>query len=121
MTNAKMLATAVTAAMIAATSITVAPATAQQTIAPATVSDLELDAFVVAYKEVTAIEQDYGARLQDAGGDAEKQAIIGEAQVEMAQAVEAAPNIGVDRYIEILQLAQTDPELQAQLTTRLQD
>jgi hypothetical protein len=121
MSNANILATTFTVAALAVAPVIVAPAMAQQTTAPASVSESELDAFVVAYKEVVAIEQEYGVRLQGVGDDAEKQAIINEAQVEMTQAVEEAPNIEVDRYVEILQLAQADPELQAQLTAKLQD
>ncbi len=118
-----------TAALAAATfaAAPVAPAMAQQAPAQApepvsaSVSKTELEAFVVAYKHVVAIEQVYGQRLQAAADDAEKQAIINEAQVEMTQAVEDAPDIGVDRYIEILQMAQTDPELEADLKDRLQN
>ncbi len=117
MLNAKIFATAITVATIAA-----APAAiAQEAMAPATVSASELDAFVVAYKDVIAIEQDYGVRLQQAGDESEKQLIISEAQDEMTQAVEAAPDIEVERYIEIIQLAQADPDLQADLTAKLQD
>lgn len=121
MSNTKILATAITALTIAVASVATLPAMAQQSTAQAEVSESEIDAFVVAYKEVVAIEQDYGARLEGVADEAEQQAIISEAQTEMTQAVEESPNIEVDRYIEILQTAQTDPDLQAQLTAKLQD
>lgn len=121
MSKTRMFATAITAATLAAAPIVVTPVMAQQSTAPATVTEPELDAFVTAYKDVVAIEQDYGARLEGVDDSAQQQAIISEAQIEMTQAVEEAPDIGVDRYIEILQLAQTDPELQAELTARLQE
>ncbi|GGH63752.1 DUF4168 domain-containing protein [Frigidibacter albus] len=121
MSISKILATAITAATITASPLVLAPAMAQQTIDPASVSDSELDAFVVAYEEVAAVEQDYGARLQQADGEAEKQAIVTEAQAKMTQAIEETPNIEVDRYVEILQLAQVDTDLQAELTAKLQD
>lgn len=121
MIKAKALAAAVTVAMVAATSAFVTPAMAQQAPASSTVSESELDAFVGALKDVIAIEQKYEARLQGVDDDADKQVIINEAQAEMTQAVEDAPNIEVDRYVEILQLAQADPALQAELTTKLQD
>ncbi|MCZ0811414.1 MAG: DUF4168 domain-containing protein [Pseudomonadota bacterium] len=121
MSNAKILATAITAATFAFAPVVAAPAMAQQSTAPASVSEDELDAFVVAYKDVIAIEQEFGARLQEAGDEAEEQEIINEAQAEMTQAVDEAPDIDVDRYVEILQLAQTDADLQAQLTAKLQD
>lgn len=121
MFNSKILATAITAATIATAPIAVLPAMAQEATGSAAVSDAELDAFVGAYKDVVVIEQEYGARLQDAGDEAEQQALISEAQAEMTQAVEDAPDIEVDRYIEILQIAQADPELQADLTAKMQD
>ncbi len=117
MLNAKIFAAALTVATIA----TAPFAIAQETTAPETVSSSEIDAFVVAYKGVVAIEQAYGARLEGIDDSAEQQLIIREAQTEMTQAVEDAPDIEVERYVEILQLAQTDPELQAELTAKLQD
>ncbi|MET4128690.1 DUF4168 domain-containing protein [Roseovarius sp. MBR-6] len=118
MFKAKMLATAL--ALVIAPVGTL-PAMAQQGTAQVQVSESELDAFVVAYRAVVEIEQEYGSRLQDVTAEAERQAIISEAQAEMTQAVEEAPDIEVDRYVEILQVAQADPDLQARLTDRLQD
>ncbi len=119
MTLRNKIAATLTAITIAAGPAFVLPAFAQQ--APSEVSETEIDAFVIAYKEVATIEQEYTKRLQTAEGEAEQQAIINEAQVEMTQAVEDAPGIGVDRYVEILQLARNDTDLQSQLNSRLQD
>ncbi|MFO7772215.1 MAG: DUF4168 domain-containing protein [Roseovarius gahaiensis] len=123
MSNAKKLATAITAAALAIAPVVMTPAMAQESTAPAPapVAEDELDAFVVAYKDVIAIEEKFVVRLEEASDEAEEQAIISEAQAQMTQAVEEAPDIEVDRYVEILQLAQTDPDLQAELTTKLQD
>lgn len=121
MFNAKALTAVFTVAMVATTPAFLLPAMAQQAPASSTVSEPELDAFVVALKDVIAIEQEYETRLHDVDDEAEQQAIIDEAQIEMTQAVDEAPNIEVDRYVEILQLAQADPTLQAQLTAKLQD
>lgn len=115
----KTITAAVTAVTLAAAPVVVAPAMAQQ--APAEVSETELDAFVVAYKNVVAIEQSYSQEFQAAQDEAAQQAILTDARAEMAQAVKDAPDISVDRYVEILQLAQTDPDLQADLNSRLQD
>lgn len=121
MFNAKSLAPAIAALTIAAAPIATLPAMAQQGTAQAEISESELDAFVGAYKEVVAIEEEFGARLQGVTDEAEQQAIVSEAQSEMTQAVEEAPDIEVDRYIEILQIVQVDPDLQAKLSERLQD
>ncbi|GAW33796.1 hypothetical protein RA2_00840 [Roseovarius sp. A-2] len=121
MPNAKMFTTALTALTIAVAPVATLPAMAQQSTAQAEISDTELDAFVVAFEDVIAIEQEYGTRLQDVTDEAEKQALINEAQAEITQAVEEAPDIEVDRYVEILEIAQADPDLQAKLTSRLQN
>lgn len=121
MLNAKVIAAGLTAATLMVSPVIITPALAQQAPVTADVSETELDAFVVALKDVIVIEEQYGARLQQAGDDAERQAITSEAQAEMMQAVGAAPEIDIDRYIEILQLARTDPDLRAQLTAKLEE
>jgi hypothetical protein len=115
----KLFTTFVAAVFVASASVLASPAMAQQ--APSEVSESEREAFIVAYKDVVAIEQDYIQQIQTAEDEATQQAILDEARAEMTQAVEAAPDISVDRYIEILRLAQSDPDLQADLTSRLQD
>lgn len=124
MTRTNTLNAILATATIGVASAFAVPAMAQDTTAPAApapVVEGELDAFAVAYKDVVAIEQDYGARLQQTQDEAEQQALIQEAQAEMTQAVEDAPDIEVNRYIEIMQLAQADPELQAELNEMLQN
>lgn len=117
MTRMKPFTSALAAASITAASIFAGPAMAQQS----SVAEAELDAFVVAFKEVVAIEQTFVERLEQTTDEAEQQSIISEAQAEMTAAVEEAPNMDVDRYVEIIELAQADPELQAELNERLQE
>ncbi len=121
MFKAKMLATTFTALTIAIAPVATLPAMAQEGEMQTEVSDTELDAFVVAYKDVIAIEQTYRVQLQEAADDSERKAIIDEAQTEMTQAVEEAPDIEVNRYVEILEIAQADPDLQAELTAKLEE
>lgn len=121
MLKTRFLTTTLTAFTIAIAPVATLPAMAQEGNVQAEISDSELDAFVVAYKDVIAIEQSYSAQLVDAADDAQRQAIINEAQAEMTQAVEEAPDIEVGRYVEILQIAQADPDLQAELTAKLRD
>lgn len=121
MTGSRTIAAALTAAALAATPLATLPALAQEAEAPADFTSSELDAFVVAYRDVVAIEQDYGTRVQQAADDAERQALVEEAQAEMTQVVQDAPDIEVERYIEILQTAQTDTELMEDLTARLEN
>lgn len=120
MLNMKAIATALTAATLAISPVIATPALAQQAPVVTEVSESELDAFVVALKDVIVIEEQYGALLQQAGDDEERQAIMGQAQAEMAQAVDTTPDIDLDRYIEIMQLAQADPDLQADLIAKME-
>lgn len=121
MPNAKMITTVLTGLMLLGAPIAMSPAMAQQSSKQVEVSESELDAFIVALKSVSRIEQDYGAQVQSVSDETEKQALVDEAQAKMTQAVEDAPNIEVDRYIEILNLVQTDPDLKAELITKLED
>ncbi len=121
MTRTKPFTAAIAAVSFTAASVLAVPGMAQQAVPPVEIQESEIDAFVVAYKEVVAIEQDYSARIQQVEDEAEKQSLVQEAQTEMTEAVDESPDIEVDRYVEILQLAQTDPDLQAQLSSKLQD
>lgn len=122
MTLKKTFATTVAAAGMALASLIAAPAVAQEAVAPAEVAEGELDAFVDALEAVMTIEQSYAGRLGEAEGDeAQQQAILEEAQAEMVAAVNATPDMDVDRYVEILELAQNDAELNAELSERLQN
>ncbi|MBV0913350.1 DUF4168 domain-containing protein [Anianabacter salinae] len=89
--------------------------------AGAEVSDGEIDAFIVAYEDVLAIDEEYGAQMQQVSDQEEMQRLQEEAQIRKAQAVEAAPDIEVDRYVEILTIAQNDPDLTARIVEELQN
>jgi len=115
---------------MAVSALVAAPAVAQDTnaangdeaAAAADVSAVELDAFVAAVDAVMSIEQTYAARLDEAEGDqAQQQQLMEEARTEMMAAVNETPDIDVDRYVEIIELAQNDPELRADLTDRMEN
>ncbi|HKL69823.1 DUF4168 domain-containing protein [Salibaculum sp.] len=130
MTLTKTLHTTFAAAGMAVSALVAAPAVAQDTnaangdeaAAAADVSAVELDAFVAAVDAVMSIEQTYAARLDEAEGDqAQQQQLMEEARTEMMAAVNETPDIDVDRYVEIIELAQNDPELRADLTDRMEN
>jgi len=115
---------------MAVSALVAAPAVAQDTnaangdeaAAAADVSAVELDAFVAAVDAVMSIEQTYAARLDEVEGDqAQQQQLMEEARTEMMAAVNETPDIDVDRYVEIIELAQNDPELRADLTDRMEN
>lgn len=130
MTLKKTLYTSLAAAGMAVSAFFAGPAVAQDggadtgedSAATADVSEVELDAFVAAVGAVMSIEQTYAARLADAEGDqAQQQQLMEEARAEMMTAVNETPDIDVDRYVEIIELAQNDPELRADLTDRMEN
>lgn len=74
-------------------------------------TDQEVAQFAQANRKVQDIQTDYTGRLQEAAGDQEKVAEVQEeAQEKMVQAVEET-GLGVDKYNQILQVAQADPAL----------
>ncbi len=83
-------------------------------------SEDELTSFVDAAMEVQAVQQDYMAQIEAAPEDAERQALVQEAQQEMANAVEETEGMDVQTYNEIGQAAQTNPELNERILAMLQ-
>jgi hypothetical protein len=98
-------------------------AIAQTAPAPMEAQDVtgpELDAFAMAYANVVAIDAEYAAQLDLVTDTQERQQLVEEAQIRKAEAVTATDGIDVDRYVEILMLAQADPELTSQIIARLE-
>jgi|GEM_PF-170559 len=83
-------------------------------------SEDELTSFVDAAMEVQAVQQDYMAQIEAAPEDAERQALVQEAQQEMANVVEETEGMDVQTYNEIGQAAQTNPELNERILAMLQ-
>ncbi|MCA1777584.1 MAG: DUF4168 domain-containing protein [Loktanella sp.] len=79
----------------------------------------DVDAFVIAYRDVQAIDAEYGAQMAQTTDEAELQTLQQEAQMKVSEAVEAAPDIDMERFIEILTVAQSDPEVGTEITEKL--
>lgn len=84
------------------------------------ITSAEIDAFVAAHESVAAIEAEYAAQMEQVTDEAELMTLQQEAQVRMGEAVEATEGIDVNRYVEILTIAQADPSLNALIVERLQ-
>jgi hypothetical protein len=110
---------ALTAVMAATAPIA---ATAQTESAPTAqgVTDSEIVAFAQAYEQVIAINNDFTQRIEGAASDSDRQALMAEAQTAQTQAVESTQGIGVERYVEILTLAQSDPDLTSRIVAALE-
>ena len=80
----------------------------------------EIDAFAVAYENVIAVDAEYAPQLAAATDDEARTLLMEEAQIRKADIVTGTEGIDVDRYVEILTLAQVDPALTAQIVERLE-
>lgn len=78
--------------------------------APA-VDDAKLKSFAVAFLEVAKVNQAYQPQIQAAPNAQDQQRLQQEAGQKMIEAVNASEDITVDEYNEIIQAAQTDPDL----------
>lgn len=92
-----------------------APAAAETT----EISDEKLESFVVAFRQVESVKQDFGPQLESAGTEEEQQSLRNEAGQMMLQAVEETDGISVDEYNQILRSAQDNPELAERLTQEI--
>lgn len=116
----RITALAVAGLMAGAAPIAVVAQT-QQTAPPIEeVTGDEVEAFVAAYKDVQEVEAEYSAQMAETTDDDELMNLQQEAQVKQTEAVEAAEDISVERFVEILTVAQTDPEISAQIVEKLE-
>ena len=95
------------------------PGAPQGMAPPMTFSADQLDAFAAAAHEVTALQREYGARMDEAGSPEQAADLRRQAGEEMAQAVEEQ-GLTPEEYNAILQAAQADPTLYAMIVERLQ-
>lgn len=82
-------------------------------------SDQELQNYVLAMQDVSEIGQEKEPEIANAESEEEAQEIWQNAQEEMASAVEER-GLTVEKYNEITQAAQTDPELASKLNSMVE-
>ena len=80
----------------------------------------ELDSFVQAYVEVNMIGQAFAPQLQSAATPEEQMQVQTQASEQMMGAIEAVEGIDLERYNEIMAVAQNDPDLVARINKRLE-
>lgn len=76
-----------------------------------------VDEFVVAFKAVADIREEYSERIQQSGDRENAQALQREAQVEMIEAVEET-ELDVDTYNSISRIMSQDPQFAQQVMQR---
>ncbi|MFO7920902.1 MAG: DUF4168 domain-containing protein [Nioella sp.] len=110
------------AALVAALGLGM-PALAQTTETPPEaieVDSAQLDAFVLAYVEVSDLREQYIGQLQEAQSEEDQQAIMEEANAEITSAVDAVDGMDVNTYETILAQAQNDPDLVNRINSRIE-
>jgi predicted lipid-binding transport protein (Tim44 family) len=103
--------------LLAASGMAGASAAMAQSAAPqqqAAISDADLKTFAGAAKEVQQINQTYVPAYQAAQTEEQRKAIEQEAMTKMADAVKEK-GLTVDKYNQIVQAAQADPEVARQI------
>ena len=108
-------------ASVAALSLgTVAPLAAQ-TADPAPVAseveltDTKLEAFVTALLGVEEVRLDYTPQIEAAANEEEQAELVNQANAEIIEKIDAVPDLTVDEYVTIAQVAQQDQELGARI------
>ncbi|WP_162300817.1 DUF4168 domain-containing protein [Alkalilacustris brevis] len=90
--------------------------------APATdFSEEQLMAFAEVAVEVSEIHEHYAVQLDAADSDAEREGLIEEGNAAMLAAVEEAPQITVEEYLEVGEAAAVDPELGQRISMIIQE
>lgn len=115
-------------ASVAALSLgAVAPVMAQTSSAPATtaaptpqasevdMSDAKLEAFVTALLGVEEVRIEYTPQIEAAGSEEDQAALVNQANEEIIEKIDAVPDLTVDEYVTIAQVAQQDQELGARI------
>lgn len=79
-----------------------------------------LDAFVMAYVEVNMIGQAFAPQMQAAATPEEQMEVQTQASEQMMGAIDAVEGIDIDRYNQIMAVAQNDADLATRINTRLE-
>ena len=112
-------------ASVAALSLGAVAPVAAQTAAPAPteqpeaqqveMTDTKLEAFVEALMGVEEVRMDYTPQIEAATSEEEQAALVNQANAEIIEKIEAVPDLTVDEYVTIAQVAQQDQELGARI------
>ncbi|ROU03954.1 DUF4168 domain-containing protein [Histidinibacterium lentulum] len=97
-----------------------APMAGDAPMGTAEVTDEMVASFIAAALNVEQVALEYQPLIEAAADDAARTALVEEAQVAMAEAVETTQGITVEEYMAISTAAQTDAALNARLQAQLE-
>ena len=92
----------------------------QAEVPAADFSEEQLTSFVDAAMEVQTLQQDYSQRIAAEENPEEKQALVSEAQTEMATAVDETEGMDINTYNAIGNAARQNPELNDRIMAMVQ-
>ena len=87
------------------------PAPEAQAAPQAEMTDAKLEAFVTALLGVEEVRQDYTPQIEAATTEEEQAELVNAANAEIIAKIEAVPDLTVDEYVTIAQVAQQDQAL----------
>jgi len=111
----------VLAGMLAAPPGAAQTETAAPEIAAQDVTQGQVVSFVKAMIAAERVRQKYLAKIQAAGTEADRKALIDEADLAGRAAVDAVVGISADEYLAIARAAQENEELAARITARIDE
>lgn len=120
MTIRRKLLSATLASLLAILVPSVGPVLAQEQVPASEVTEQDIDAFVVAYNSVAAVEQEHAEELQQAATEAEQAAVRDEVRIKAEEAINETPGMDIRKYLDILDAARNDPQLSALIVSRIQ-
>lgn len=71
-------------------------------------------------QEVDTVRQTYIPQIEAAADEQEQQELVDEANTAITDTIEGTPDISVDEYVTIAQLAQQNPELNQRIVDRVE-
>lgn len=93
------------------------PEVVQPTLPQIDMTDTKLEAFVAALMGVEEVRLDYTPQIEAASSEEEQAALVNQANAEIIEKIEAVPDLTVDEYVTIAQVAQQDQELGARIAS----
>ena len=83
--------------------------------AQSTFADAKLAAFIEAAVAVNRLRDHWSQQIQSATSEAEAESLVNQANQQMAAAVDRTAGITMQEYLQIVEAAETDPDLSAKL------
>lgn len=126
MTTHRSLKALILSASVAALSLGAVAPVAAQTADPAPaaqqveMTDTKLEAFVTALLGVEEVRQDYTPQIEAATTEEAQTELVNQANAEIIEKIDAVPDLTVDEYVTIAQVAQQDQELGARIAAMVE-